>query len=292
MKMSSPRCLVVLRHGTLLSAALAFSFIPASAQFANPINHSTAVSTTGESSSDTLQLTNDERFTEASPLPGAPGVGSSGGGQYDNKGGGRGNLISHLAFEIGGGANAPTNDSSPYITWGGNITLGGGYRLSRMLSLMAEYQFIDSKLPGAIIAEAGANGGNDHIWSLTLDPVVDLIPRGKVDVYVTGGGGFYRKLTSFTDPQLTEYCYYFCTIGTTNAVVGHFSSNQGGWSVGAGIAHRFGGFTGDGKMKVFAEARYLDVLSPAVIGATPNGLGATTVGADTKIIPVTFGVRW
>jgi len=24
----------------------------------------------------------------------------------------------------------------------------------------------------------------------------------------------------------------------------------------------------------------------------PNGLGATTVGADTKIIPVTFGVRW
>ena len=34
-------------------------------------------------------------------------------------------------------------------------------------------------------------------------------------------------------------------------------------------------------MKVFAEARYLEVLSPAMT-TEPNGLGATTVGADTE----------
>jgi len=44
-------------------------------------------------------------------------------------------------------------------------------------------------------------------------------------------------------------------------------------------------------MKVFAEVRYLDVLSPAVT-TEPNGLGTTTVGANTKIIPVTIGLRW
>jgi hypothetical protein len=44
-------------------------------------------------------------------------------------------------------------------------------------------------------------------------------------------------------------------------------------------------------MKVFAEARYLDVLSPALT-TEPNGLGTTTVGADTKIIPVTVGLRF
>ncbi len=80
-------------------------------------------------------------------------------------------------------------------------------------------------------------------------------------------------------------------IVTQNVVVGHFSSNQGGWSIGGGLQHRFAGWNGDGKTRIFAEARYLDVLTPAVT-TQPNGLGTTTVGADTKIIPVTVGVRF
>jgi hypothetical protein len=78
---------------------------------------------------------------------------------------------------------------------------------------------------------------------------------------------------------------------TVNQVVGHFSSNQGGWNIGAGYQHRMGGMYGESKMKFFAEARYLDVLTPAVT-TQPNGLGTTTVQADTKLIPVTIGLRW
>ena len=77
----------------------------------------------------------------------------------------------------------------------------------------------------------------------------------------------------------------------TNQVVGHFSSNQGGWNVGAGFSHRMGGEYGDSKVKLFAEVRFLDVLTPAVT-TSPNGLGITSVAADTKVIPVNFGVRW
>jgi hypothetical protein len=201
-------------------------------------------------------------------------------------------MFSNLAFEAGGGFNAPTNGSSNYVTWGGNFTVGGGLNFSKHLALLAEYQFIDDKLPGYIIAETGANGGYDHIWSFTLDPVVDLFPKAKNDIYVTGGGGFYRKVTSFTDPELTEYCYYFCSVGEENAVVGHFSSNQGGWNIGAGFQHRLGSsIYSDSRMKLFAEVRYLDVDSPAVT-SNPNGLSTTTVGAGTKLVPVTLGVRW
>jgi hypothetical protein len=157
---------------------------------------------------------------------------------------------------------------------------------------LAEYQFIGDKLPGNLIAETGANGGDAHIWSLTLDPVIDLFPKSKNSVYVTGGGGFYRKVTNFTDPEEAEYCeYYYCGITTENAVVGHFSSNQGGWNVGAGFTHRVGGLSGDGRMKLFAEARYLDVLTPASQIA-PDGLGTATVSSGTKLIPITLGVRW
>jgi hypothetical protein len=44
-------------------------------------------------------------------------------------------------------------------------------------------------------------------------------------------------------------------------------------------------------MRVFAEARYLDVLSPASAVA-PNGLGTATVGSGTRLVPLTFGLRW
>ena len=281
----------------LLCAAFAFSLGSASAQIAAvPDSSSSTAVSSNESSSNALQF-DDSSMMGSAALPSAPSAGGSGGGQYDNRSprrGGNAGYGDHLTFEIGGGFNAPTEDSSPYISWGGNVTVGAGYRFDQNFSLNLEYQFIDSKLPGTIIAEAGANGGYDHIWSLTLDPMYEFNPKSAMTFYAVGGGGFYRKVTSFTDPEQAFYCDYFgfCYGVTQNAVVGHFSSNQGGWNIGAGIEHRFAGWNGDGKMKFFAEARYLDVLSPAVNGITPNGLGVTTVGADTKIIPVTVGLRW
>ncbi len=116
---------------------------------------------------------------------------------------------------------------------------------------------MDDKLPGSLIGYAGAQGGHAHIWSLTLDPVIDLFPKAKNSVYVTGGGGFYRKVTSFTDPEEVEECYYFCVVGTENVVVSHFSSNQGGVNVGVGFTHTLGSadMGSSGNLKVFAEAR-------------------------------------
>ena len=193
----------------------------------------------------------------------------------------RHHYFNHLAFEAGGGANAPIGNDAPFITWGGNFTVGGGLRLQKHISVLAEYQFMDNKLPGGLISDAGAQGGHAHIWSLTLDPVIDLFPNRRNDFYVTGGGGFYRKVTSFTDPEEVEECYYFCVVGTENVVVSHFSSNQGGANLGIGISHRL---SADSNMKVFAEARYTWINTPA-IGET-DGLGTT------GLIPVTLGVRF
>jgi hypothetical protein len=283
--------LSLLRPVSLLSAAVAFAIGSASAQVA--LSHDPS-SPSAESSSLAAQPV-DEMNADPGGLPAAPAPSSPAAGQ-ENGGYGHGyhshSLASHLSFEAGGGFNAPSNSSSNDITWGGNFTVGAGYRFSQMLSAVIEYQFIDSKIPGALIAEAGATGGYDHIWSFTVDPVVDLFPKRSNDVYVTGGGGFYRKVTSFTDPEPTEFCsYFYCGVGYENAVVGHFSSNQGGFNIGGGFQHRLGGMYGEGRAKLFAEARFLDVLSPAIT-TSANGLGTTSVGSDTKIVPVTFGVRW
>lgn len=292
--MSNQSWLPLLRHATVLTAAATLAIGAANAQLSSSSSSSSAPaasSSTFESSSLQPLLANDAASMAALPAEPSPAAGAAAAGQngrYQR----RRSAFSNLAFEAGGGFNAPTNASSPYITWGGNFTVGVGKRLNDYLSLLAEYQFIDDKLPGALIAETGAQGGHAHIWSFTLAPVFDLFPGSTNSVYVTGGGGFYRKVTSFTNPVQTQYCdYFYCYPGTTNVVVGHFSSNQGGWNIGAGFTHRLGGLYGDSKMKLFAEARYLDVLTPAVT-TQPNGLGTTTVGKDTKIIPVTLGIRF
>jgi hypothetical protein len=280
-----------MRRVSFLGAAAVLAASFASAQSNSLPNPSGAPAvSSGESSSlqfaDSTDLTS--LFADPAASPAGGGAASAAGQEY-GKNGIWSKAKSNFAFEAGGGFNAP---ESTAITYGGDFTVGGGLNFTKHLALLAEYQFIDDKLPGYLISEAGAQGGDTHIWSFTLDPVLDLFPKSNNDLYVTGGGGFYRKLTSFTDPTDVCYIYYYEVCGTENEVVGHFSSNQGGWNIGAGYQHRLGGMYGDSRTKLYVEARYVDVLTPAVIGATPNGLSETSVAADTKMVPVTFGVRF
>ena len=294
--MSFPRFVLRMRHISFLGCMVLLGAGVASAQSASFQDQSNA---TGYSSSQAGLSESGLQMSQFA-LPDSPDSSGSapegsGAGQYGNGGGYGGEkhgLMHSWTFEAGAGFNAPISDA---ITYGFNFTAGGGLNFNKHLAALIEYQFIHDKLPGALIAETGADGGYAHIWSFTIDPVVDLFPKSTNDVYITGGGGFYRKVTSFTNPTLSEYCdfYYGCGIYSSNEVVGHFSSNQGGFSIGGGFQHRLGGMYGDSNTKLFVEARYLDVLTPAVIGLSPSGLGTiTTVAAGTKVIPVTLGVRF
>ncbi len=207
-----------------------------------------------ESSSTSSQLPADEGLEGAAALRTAAAALGSGAGGGQSEGAGRHGLFNGFAFEAGAGANAPIGNDSPFITWGGNITVGGGLHFTNRLALLAEYQFMDNKLPGNFVADLGTQGGDAHIWSLTLAPVIDLFPKATNSVYVTGGGGFYRKVTNFTDPEEVEECYYYCGIGVVNQVVGHFSSNQGGVNVGLGITHRLGGSYSDSRSKALCRS--------------------------------------
>jgi hypothetical protein len=287
--MSFSQWVLLTRRASLFVCAVVLAAGFASAQSAVSDHAGAASVSAGESSSDSLPVASLADSDDSAALPSAPVAAGSGAAQEPTNSGLKHRLTHNFTFEGGGGFNAPISDS---VTWGGNLTIGGGYNLSEHLALLAEYQFIADKLPGVLIAEAGATGGYVHIWSLTVDPVIDLYPKKNNDLYITGGGGFYRKVTNFTDPQEAEYCeYYYCEVGVENEVVGHFSSNQGGFNIGGGYMRRFGGMYGDSRTKLFAEFRYLDVLSPATT-TNPNGLGTTTVAAGTRVVPITLGIRW
>lgn len=218
-------------------------------------------------------------LTDGGPQAGG-GYGSGGYRQYPKYGESR---LSHLAIEAGAGFDAPVGNSSRTETFGANFKLGGGWNFNRTFGVLLEYEFNRTGIPNSILAAAGAPNGNVHIWGLTLDPIVYLKNNGGWGSYVTGGGGFYRKLTSFTQPVNLGYgCdfYGYCYPQYGNVTLSHFSSNQGGGNIRVGLTHSIGQ-----SAKFYAEAGYLYVASPKA-SATAAGSGSVSM------IPATFGIRF
>ncbi len=192
-------------------------------------------------------------------------------------------VLSHIAIEAGGGFNRPLGYSRSFATWGGNVTIGAGWRFNKWFSTLAEWQLLDNKIPGAYLANVGVPGGHIHTWGLTLEPTFNYQTDGALGAYVIGGGGFYRRVTTFTVPELQEVCYYFCYEETVNVPVAHYSSNQGGLNIGAGVTYK--AFGQDNNGKLFAEVRYVWVNSPKTnVFGTPDG--------TESFLPVTVGFRW
>jgi hypothetical protein len=273
----------LMRRVSFLWVAAILAAASASAQSSpSPSPFSPSFFAAGESRSDAFQLAASDGSGSALTLFATPAAGGAGGGAGQQDHGWKHKVSHDFALDLGAGFNGPIGNDRPFITWGGNFTAGGGLHFSKRFSLLAEYQFIDDKLPGAFVATGGGTAGNAHIWSFTLDPVVDLLPKRANSVYVTGGYGFYRKLTSFTVEECCDFYGYLVP-----ELANHFSSNQGGGNFGLGFTHRLGGVYGDGTMKLFGEARYLYVDTPETNAFT----GPTRMG-PTELIPVSFGVRW
>jgi hypothetical protein len=276
----------LLRRALIAASALAIGLsLSAGAQTASSSDNSS--SSESFSSSNIEALLSPDAFlggsSSAEPAPKAlasPQYGNQRSPQYP----GYESRMNHIAFEAGGGFTAPIgNDTHGFETWGYNLGAGAGWNFTKHIGALLEYQFDKQKIPGATIALVGATGGNINTWSFTLDPIYYL-PAGRTKgAYVTGGVGFYRKVTNFTDLTESEQCYYFCYYVTEPVTVAHFSSNQLGANVGLGLYWK--AFGQDSNAKLFAEAHYVWVDSPV---ATKTADGEGTEG----LIPVTVGLRF
>ncbi|MGC2638280.1 MAG: hypothetical protein WA294_13945 [Acidobacteriaceae bacterium] len=192
--------------------------------------------------------------------------------------------VSRIAFVGGGGFSAPVgNDTHGFETWGYNFDVGGGWNFSKKVGILFEYQFDRMKIPGSTLANAGVEGGNINSHLFLFDPVYYYYNHRTNGAYITGGAGFSRKVTNFTDLEQGEECYYFCYYVTEPVTVASFSSNQ--LAADAGLGFYWKAFGQDSNGKLFVEARYVFVDSPR-----PN---KTTEGEGTEgLIPVTIGIRF
>ncbi len=268
---------------SFLGAAVFLAASLASAQSAQNQDDSTSFSPLTESSSQQMVASLDPGIAAPASLASSSAAPAAAQDNTTNYSGWKGHDIAHrLTFEAGGGFNGPLGNDTPFITWGGNFTVGAGVRFSSRVSALLEYQFIDNKLPGNFIAAEGVTAGDAHINSITGSPLIDLTPKRANGVYLMGGFGYYHKSTNFNDYECCAYSYFgYYDVEVTVASV---TSNQWGANGGVGLYHRLGGMYGDSKTQLFAEARYTYIHTPSY--TQQNGFGTT------ELIPVTLGVRF
>ena len=128
-----------------------------------------------------------------------------------------------------------------------------------------------------ILNNLGFGGGSLSVFSVTLNPIVHLMPKSSTDIYLTGGGGYFRQNQNFTQPGVAngigfdQFFGFYPFATPVNVVVSSYSVNKPGIDAGAGISFgkKWGG-------KFFAEARFNRIF----IG-----------DRHTDYIPVSFGFR-
>lgn len=183
-----------------------------------------------------------------------------------------------FTFNAGAGFTTPVGNTGNSLDTGWNVRGGVGYNFLPWLGANLDLGFDSMGINSTTLGGLGVGGGAVRVFSTTFDPIVHLTPKHHVDVYLTGGGGYFREETQLTNPGVATGIFGYPFFGfypaqyETNFVVGDYSVNKPGLDGGAGVA--FGSKWGG---HFFAEARYVRIFSGA--------------GYHTNYLPVTFGFR-
>jgi hypothetical protein len=214
-------------------------------------------------------------------------------------------------FYVGGGFGLPVGDQSNYLTTGWGFQGGGGRMFNKLFGVNLEFAYDHFGMTSATINNQaylydptntygiqGNLGANSHIWSFSLQPIVNVKTGEGLGAYVTGGFGFYHKVGNFTLPATGEECdyYYGCYLYTANENIDHYTSNAAGIDGGFGVTYKFSRFASE---RLYAEVRVVHTFNqykPGVTDATVN----TYIGYNyfpqnsqhTTYLPVKFGLRF
>jgi len=183
-----------------------------------------------------------------------------------------------FTFDMGVGFTSPVGSTGMALDNGWNINGGVGYNFSSYLGAKLDLGYSSMGINSSTLSNIGVPGGGIHIFSATVDPVVHLTPKRRMDLYLTGGGGLFHVYQEFSQPTVAVTNVYNPFFGLypvafgANEILSSYSVNKPGFDVGGGVA--FGAF---GHGKFFAEAKWDHVFM---------------TNSHIDYLPVSFGFRW
>ena len=182
-------------------------------------------------------------------------------------------------FDIGGGFTPPVGQLCNHLNLGWNAGAGAGVNLRPWFSIGGRFLYNSFGINNASLIAAGVPGGDAHIWSITAEPKIQL-GVSRFSPYIVGGVGYYHRTVNFTAPSAALTTFYdpfydvfYPGLVPSSQILRSVTRDGIGGNIGAGL--QFG--IGHGGTKFFTEARY----HYAATGNTP-----------TRMIPVTFGIRF
>jgi len=179
-------------------------------------------------------------------------------------------------FNVGGGGSLMNATTQTFVRNGGVVAGGGVTRnYGKYLGLQAEFQWNNLPLRTSALASAQAPGGTAHLYSVMVDPIIN-IPVTKVwSGFIVIGGSYYHrdgKLDSSSVIRGTGCSPFYHWWGTCRngsiPETGNFlstSQNDFGFNAGFGVSRKI-----RSNLEFYAEFRYLrssaTSLRPITIG--------------------------
>ena len=187
------------------------------------------------------------------------------------------------SFNVGGGANLPSGTTNTYVRGGGGVAGAGVARnYSKYFGFRLDFQFDNLPLRTSALELAQAPSATSHLYSLMLDPIINIPVTTNWGGFLVFGPSFYHrsgKLDSSTAIPGSGCNGFFTWWGRCYAgslpINGNFlssSQNQFGVNFGGGITRKI-----RPNMDFYVEFRYLH-------GKHNN------ITTDTR--PITVGIRW
>jgi len=186
-------------------------------------------------------------------------------------------------FNVGGGANLTTGTTKSLARGGGGVGAAGVARnFNKYFGFRADFQFDNLPLRNTALELAQATGATSHVYSLTVNPIINIPATKEWGGYLTFGPAFYHRsgrLDSSTAIPGSGCDQFFVWWGRCfNSILplnGDFLSesiNQFGYNFGVGLTR-----TIRPNLEIYAEFRQLH--------GSRNGI-------TTDLRPITIGVRW
>lgn len=186
-----------------------------------------------------------------------------------------------FTFHAGAGYSPLIGPISGSLENGWNFQAGGGYMFNPYLGVIADYQYNGLGVPRRVLNALAEPDGSAWVYSVTVGPEIRLAPDSRIDPYIIGGIGWYRRTVEFTRPTLTTvtvfdpfFGFFFPAVVPANLVVGTITRDGFGGNAGLGVNYRL---REGSHAKIFAEVRYHQ---------------ASHEHRDTQMLPFTIGLRW
>ncbi|SPF38421.1 exported hypothetical protein [Candidatus Sulfotelmatobacter kueseliae] len=186
-------------------------------------------------------------------------------------------------FTVGGGASLTNGATKSFARSGGGIAAAGVARnFSKYFGFRLDAQFDNLPLRNSALQQALAPGGNAHVYSVTLDPIINIPATKLWSGYIVGGPSYFHRSGELDSSRALpgSACNPFwvwwggCYAGSLR-LDGKFlrsSEDEFGENFGGGIARKI-----RPNIEIYGEFRYLH--------GKRNGI-------TTDLRPVTIGVRW